>query len=174
MSVSLYDLVSDFEKFTDILEARDTDENMKSAISEALDNLCDDIEDKIDDYGKAIKIRQANIKARKEEIDRLTDLNKSDENAIERMKAIVEKALNITGKSKVKTSMFTFYMQKNPVSVVMEEGYIENIPEAYLIPQEPKVDKYKLKVALESDDEDVKRRLEGIAHLEQSESIRIR
>ena len=173
-NISLYNLVGDFEKFTDVLEQKDITDEMKEAITDALSNLIDDIDDKVDDYGKAIKIRQANIKARKEEIDRLTALNKADQTAIDRMKDMVEKALIITGKRKVKTSMFTFYMQRNTPSVVMVEGYIENIPEEFLVYPEPTVNKTALKEALEGDDEKLKERLEGIAYLDQSESLRMK
>ena len=172
--MTLYELTADFQKFADIVSADDTSEEMKDAMKDALENLCEDIDEKIDDYGKVIKNKKSNIEARKAEIERLQALNESDKKAIERMMKVVDDAMTITGRQKVKTSLFNFYKQKNPVSVVLEEGYIENIPEAYLIPQDPKVDKYKLKVALECDDEEVKRRLEGIAHLEQTESLRIR
>jgi hypothetical protein len=51
----------------------------------------------------------------------------------------------------------------------MDEQYIENIPEKYLIAQEPKIDRKLLA-------EDLKdgAALEGIAHLESSQSILIK
>ena len=176
-NISLYELVGDFEKFTDILEQRDVSEDMKEAIRDALSNLCEDIDDRIDDYGKAIKIRQANIKARKEEIDRLQTMNEGDENAIDRMKDIVEKALIIRGKRKLKTAMFNFYFQKNTPSVkfdIPDDQITKLLSKKYLVPVEPKVDKKLLKEDLESGDPELTRMLEGIAHLEQTESIRIR
>ena len=82
---------------------------------------------------------------------------------------IAIKAMILTGKTKFKTELFSFNVQKNPVAVVIDEQYIENIPEEYLIPQDPKVDKQKLK-----DDLKAGRDLEGIAHLEQTVGVRIR
>ena len=172
--MTLYDLTADFEKFTDMLDRQDVDDEMKSAISEALENLKDDIEDKIDNYGKGIKNRQASIKARNEEIARLQALNDSDNKAIERMKEIVELAMKATGNPKIKTSMFTFWVQKNPESVVVDEAYIENIPEEFLVYPEPKINKAAIKEALKGDDEALKERLEGIAHIKQTESIRLK
>ena len=171
---TLYDLIDDYQKFSEILECEDTDEAIKDDLKEAVDNLAEDVEAKIDDYGKAISNRKANIAARKAEIERLQALNDADNRAINRMKGICEQAMRITGKPKVKTTFYNFYFQKNPESVVLEEGYIENIPEEFLIYQEPKVNRTAIKEALKGDDEALKERLEGIAHLEQTESIRIR
>ena len=171
---TLYDLIDDYQRFSEILECEDTDEAIKDDLKEAVDNLAEDVEAKIDDYGKAISNRKANIAARKAEIERLQALNDADNRAINRMKGICEQAMRITGKPKVKTTFYNFYFQKNPESVVLEEGYIENIPEEFLIYQEPKVNRTAIKEALKGDDEALKERLEGIAHLEQTESIRIR
>lgn len=171
---TLYDLIDNYQRFSEILECEDTDEAIKDDLKEAVDNLADDIEAGIDNYGKAISNRKANIAARKAEIERLQALNDADNRAIDRMKGICEQAMRITGKPKVKTTFYNFYFQKNPESVVLEEGYIENIPEEFLIYQEPKVNKTAIKEALKGDDEALKERLEGIAHLEQTESIRIR
>lgn len=171
---TLYDLIDDYQRFSEILECEDTDEAIKDDLKEAVDNLAEDVEAKIDDYGKAISNRKANIAARKAEIERLQALNDADSRAIDRMKGICEQAMRITGKPKVKTTFYNFYFQKNPESVVLEEGYIENIPEEFLVYQEPKVNKTAIKEALKGDDEALKERLEGIAHLEQTESIRIR
>lgn len=171
---TLYDLIDDYQRFSEILECEDTDEAIKDDLKEAVDNLAEDVEAKIDDYGKAISNRKANIKARQAEIARLQALNDADNRAIDRMKGICEQAMRITGKPKVKTTFYNFYFQKNPESVVLEEGYIENIPEEFLVYQEPKVNKTAIKEALKGDDEALKERLEGIAHLEQTESIRIR
>ena len=74
-----------------------------------------------------------------------------------------------TGKEKFKTELFSFGIQSNPAAVIMDEQYLENIPEEYLIPQEPKLDKKKLAADLKAGVD-----LEGIAHLEQSRSLRIR
>lgn len=171
---TLYDLIDDYQRFSEILECEDTDEAIKDDLKEAVDNLAEDVEAKIDDYGKAISNRKANIAARKAEIERLQALNDADNRAIDRMKGICEQAMRITGKPKVKTTFYNFYFQKNPESVVLEEGYIENIPEEFLVYQEPKVNKTAIKEVLKGDDEALKERLEGIAHLEQTESIRIR
>ena len=88
---------------------------------------------------------------------------------LKRMKAALQYAMEMTGKTKFKTALFSFGISKNPAAVVMDEGYIENIPKRFLIPQDPVIDKKAIKEALKAGED-----LEGIAHLEQSESLRIR
>ena len=171
---SLYDLTADFEKFTDILSQADTSDEMKDAIKDALENLKDDIEEKIENYGKSIKNKKSDIEMRKAEIDRLTELNKADERSIERMKDIMMTAMKLTDKPKIKTSLFSFWIQKNNPSVVVDEQYIENIPAKYIKWAEPEIDKKALMEDLKNGDEETKFHLEGIAHLEQSERIGMR
>ena len=88
------------------------------------------------------------------------------ENNLRRMKENLEDAMLVTGKTKFKTDLFSFAIQKNPKSVMIDD--ISRIPKEYLIEQEPKVDKAKLKADLTAGIT-----LEG-AHLEQSESLRIK
>jgi hypothetical protein len=77
--------------------------------------------------------------------------------------------MELTGKRKFKTALFSFGIQKNPASIVIDEDYIENIPPRYLIYQDPVIDRQKLKADLTAGME-----LDGIAHLEQTEGVRIR
>ena len=77
--------------------------------------------------------------------------------------------MEVTGEKKIKGDLFTVAIQNNPSSVVMDEQYLENIPEKYLIPQEPKLDRKKIAEDIKAGED-----LNGIAHLEQTESLRIK
>ena len=74
--------------------------------------------------------------------------------------------MKLTGKTKFKSGMFNFAIQKNPASVNITDENI--LPEDYLIPQPPKVDKTSLKEALKNGIE-----VPG-AELKQTEGLRIR
>jgi len=73
-----------------------------------------------------------------------------------------------TGKTKFKTALFSFGIQKNPPSVKLDEGNLDLIPEEYLVPQDPKVDKKKILAELKEGKEFT------WATLSQTESLRIR
>ena len=168
---TLYELTGDALKLRELMAEGELDlETIKGAI----DNNTEEIGIKLESYAKVLKDVEGDIAALKTEEARLAERRKSYENNIKRLKSAMQDALLATGERKIKSTLFTFYMQNNAPSVVIDEAYLENIPECFLIPQEPKIDKAKLKVALESDDPEVKAKLEGIAHLETSESIRIK
>jgi hypothetical protein len=81
------------------------------------------------------------------------------------MKEALQNAMFITGKTKFKTDLFNFNIQKNPPRLVIDKP--EEVPEEYLIPQEPKIDTKAIKEIL-------KEHKLPFARLEQSESLRIR
>ena len=74
--------------------------------------------------------------------------------------------MQVTGKTKFKTPLFSFGIQKNPTSVQIEEG--ATIPDKYLIAQEPKIDRKGMIADLKEGIE-----IKGCT-LTQSESLRIR
>lgn len=164
--MTLYELSAEYLSILELAEDPDIPEE---ALADSLEALSMDIEDKADGYAKVIAQLNADAAALKAEIDRLTARKRTIERNVDRMKESLKTAMILTGKTKFKTELFSFNVQKNPVAVVIDEQYIENIPEEYLIPQDPKVDKQKLK-----DDLKAGRDLEGIAHLEQTVGVRIR
>lgn len=175
--MTLYELTGDYQKFSDIMEQVDIPEDLKTELEDALKNLAEDIEDKLENYGKIIKNFESDIAGLKAEEERLSLKRKTLENRIVNMKLAMKEAMVATNKTKVKTSLFSFSVQKNVASVkfdIPDEQIPKLLSKKYLIPVEPKVDKKLLKEDLESGDPDLKLALSGIAHLEQSESIRIR
>ena len=62
------------------------------------------------------------------------------------MKESLETAMRATGKTKFKTDLFSFNIQKNPPRLVIDKP--EEVPEEYLIPQEPKIDTKAIKEIL--------------------------
>ena len=65
--------------------------------------------------------------------------------------------------------MFKFRIQKNAPSVVVDLDDLQDMPMEYLTYHEPTVNKAAIKDALKAGLD-----LRGIAHLEQSQSLRIR
>ena len=163
---TLYDLTNDFRMLLEMADDPDVDEQ---TLADTMDGLQGELHDKADGYAKVIQTLKARMKVIKEEEERLYARRKTIEANVDRMKAALETAMIAANDRKFKTDLFSFGIQKNPASVVVDELYIENIPEEYLIQQEPKIDRKKIA-------EDIKagKDLEGIAHLVQSEGLRIR
>lgn len=175
---SLYEMTEDFRQFVEYLDTCEEGEELTDHLKEALDNLKEDIQDKIDVYAKVIKNKQAANDARDAEIKRLQAAKKSDEKSIEYLKTIMKLAMEATispdkkGKIKTKTAFASYWIQKNPKKVVMDCQELDLVPEKYLVPQEPTINRELLLKDLE--DGQILPSLEGIAHIEQSSGIRFR
>ena len=163
---TLYQLTAEYQQ---LLELAEDTETSPEILRDTLEALSGEIEVKADGYGMVIRELAADSDKIKSEIDRLKERKAAIDNNIKRMKENLQEAMIATDKRKFKTTLFSFGIRKNPSSVVMDEYYIENIPEEYLKYKDPEIDKAKIK-------EDIKagKDLEGIAHLENSESLVIR
>ena len=166
---SLYDLTGDYAKFAEYMEQVELEPEMQEALEDALNNLGEDIEIKLENYAKIIKNFESDIAGLKAEEERLAKKRKAMENSIKNMKQRMTEAMIRTGKVDIKGELFKFKVQANPPAVVMDVNYIEDVPEKYLIAQDPKIDKKKLAEDLKAGVE-----LDGVAHLHQEMSLRIR
>ena len=164
---TLYDLTGAWLDLYDMADDPDMDADVWFDTIEGIEG---EIEDKADGYAKVIAQLNADAVAIKAEEDRLYSRRKTIENRVNNMKSRLQAMMELTGKTKFKTPLFSFSVQKNPASVVIDNEAL--IPDAYWIPQEPKLDKAAIKEALKSEDEAPL--WEGVAHLAQTESLRIR
>lgn len=135
-------------------------------MKDTLDSIEDAIENKAENIAKLIRNLESDVAAYKEEEDRLKTKRQATENKVKWLKTYLEDNMKLTGKTKFKSGMFNFSIQKNPASVNIVDEKI--IPEEFLIQQPPKVDKTSLKEIL-------KRGIEVPgAELKQTEGLRIR
>lgn len=163
---NLYELNAEFNQLWMLLEDEEVDEEM---VIGAFETATEDLTVKLENCCKYIKNIDAEIAGLKAEEERLYARRKAKENAVKRLKELMKLAMNTAGEKKLPCGTFTVSVQNNPPSVVMDEQYIENIPEDYLKYRDPEIDRKKLKDHLEKGIAP-----EGIAHLEVSSSVRIR
>ena len=159
--MTLYNLTNDYMNLLELAEDPDIDEQ---AFIDTLEGIDGALEDKADGYAKVIRTLEGDAAACDAESKRLRNKKQTIENNIKRMKAALQYAMEVTGKTKFKTALFSFGIQKNPAAVVMDEAYIENIPERFLIPQDHQIDKKAIKEALKTGED-----VGGRAPREQSE-----
>lgn len=131
--MNLYELTGAYLQIQQMIE------DGADGLEDTLAALDDAIENKAVGYAKVIKNLEAQAKAIKEEENRLKERRQSLENNIKRLKETLEQAMIETGVKKIKTDLFSFNIQKNPPSVNVIDEHA--IPENYLIPQQPKIDK---------------------------------
>ena len=163
---SIYELTEEVLTLWALMESGELDDEM---LIGAMEYSQEELHIKIESYCKWIKNMESDIAGLKAEEERLKDKRKTMENTIDRAKKAMKAAMEVSGEKKIKGDLFTISIQANPESVFLDEQYIENIPPKYLKVKDPEIDKAKLK-------EDLKNgvNLDGIAHLEQTESLRIK
>ena len=165
--MTLFELTGQMQALLALMEDPDVDPQI---IEDSLEAVSGEIEVKADGYARVMAELEARKAAVKAEKDRLAALESSLGKNIDRMKESLKTSMIATGKTKFKTDLFSFNIQKNPPKVVIDDP--SRIPEGFLIPQPPKVDTASIKESLKSIDAAAS--WEGICHLEQGESLRIR
>lgn len=122
---TLYELTGIYQ---DIYQM-DMDDETKADTLEAID-WQEDFVNKVEGYVKVVKNKEADIAARKAEIERLTKLNKSDEKTIDYLKTTVKEAMERTGNERVQTALFKVSVANTKASVIVDE---DKLPAVYKI-----------------------------------------
>lgn len=161
---TLYELTAEYKELLEMAE----EQNLTQAdIKDTLEGMDYEFEDKADGYAKVLRSLDGKEEAISSEIKRLTEMKKVVANNKKAIKQNLENAMIETGKTKFKTTLFSFEIQKNPASVRIKDESL--VPEEYRIKQPDKIDKKLLIKALK----------EGAVFTEnielvQTESLRIR
>lgn len=161
--MTLYELTDDYRSLLELAQNPDID---GQAIKDTLEALQGDIKEKADGYAKVISELSADTEKIAAEIKRLTERKTAIQNNIAYMKQSLTAAMVATDNIKFRTDLFSFNVQKNPPALIVDDE--KAVPDEYLIPQEPKIDKKAIIDFLKKGNET------AYAHIEQSEGVRIR
>ena len=155
---TLYELTG---QFLDIYNL-ELDEETKLDTLDSID-WNSDYENKVENYIKVIKNIESDVEARKNEIKRLTELNKADEKKKDHLKETLSTSMVLTGHERVDTPLFKVSFRKSQAVEVDELV----LPESYKVATW-KPDKKRLK-------EDLKNGLEIVgASLVERKNLSIR
>jgi sugar-specific transcriptional regulator TrmB len=164
--MTLYEITSDYMQLMQMMEDPELD---PQTLADTMEGIEGELEDKADNYARVMKNMEADLNGIKAEIERLSTRKKTIENNIKRMKEALQFSMETTGKTKFKTELFSFGIRKNAPAVVMDEPYIENVPERFLKYSDPTINRLAIKEAIQNGED-----LEGLAHLEKSTSLTIK
>lgn len=160
---TLYELTAEYMALLDMMEDADTDPDI---LADTLEGLNGELENKVRGCCMVIRELEANDEMLTKEIKRMTDNRNVVRNSIQRMKDYIKGNMDALEIKKIDTGLFKVSVAANPPLLeVMDESVI---PNEYLIPQAPKVDKTAIKKALKDG-----KQVTG-CYLSQSESLRIR
>lgn len=151
--MTLYELTEEFLRLQQWLEEEDADEDQ--ALNDTLEMVSQDFEQKADSYGMVIRNLEADaaeIKAQEDilldEVKRLRSKRCGIEHSTDRMKAAIQRALELIGKKSLKTEKFTF-SNRSSSSVVIDAETVFDIPDDYLRYKDPEPDKTAIKKYLD-------------------------
>lgn len=161
---TLFELVGDFLRLYEMADDPDTD---PQAFFDTMEGIEGEIEDKADGYACVIAKLNGEAKAIKEQEERLSKRRKAIEGNIKHMKDVLQDAMEETGKTKFKTTLWSFGIQNNPESVVLDTDDMDAVPSIY-VKTVREFDKTAIKDAIKNG-EDI-----DFAHLEQTRGLRIR
>lgn len=139
---TLYELTSDYLNLLQMAEDPDIDEE---AFMDTLEGIDGALEDKADNYVKIMKQLESNEAGIDTEIKRLQGRKDSMKKKAENMKKSLQVMMESTGKEKFKTELFSFNIQNNPPKLQLTCEDVNLIPIEYLVPQDPRIDKTKIK-----------------------------
>jgi hypothetical protein len=164
---SLYQLTETYDVVLNMFYDEEADEQ---TILDTLEGIEGEFEDKADNYAKLIKTIKYDAEIIRAEIERLRTRLTTMENHAQHLKDTLEANMKQIGKTKFKTPLFSFNIQKNgglqPLKLDVMD--VNTIPKDYLIPQDPLPNNEKIRELLTTQQV-------AWAHLEpRGESLRIR
>lgn len=136
--MTLYELTGALAELVDELENAETDAERGNAL-ERFDALGIDLAEKCEGYARAMLNLSAEAEALSAESARLKALAERKKSAVERLKQGVHTAMIVAGARKLETDIGTWARKQNPPKCEIVNA--ERVPEEYLTPQPPKVDK---------------------------------
>lgn len=164
--MKLYEIAEEYAALLDMFDDEEVDEQ---TLRDTLEAINVEFEDRADNYAKIIQMLTASAAVLKVEEERLYARRKRLENRSLWLKKELEANMRFVGKTKFRTDLFSFNIQKNGgLAPLVIDGAIEDIPGRFLIPQPPVVNNDAVRKLLDE------KQVEW-AHLEpRGESLRIR
>jgi hypothetical protein len=133
--MKLYELTDQYQILQDMMYDPEVD---YQTLCDTMEAIWGEIEDKADSYAKIIREMSADIDVLKAEEKRLSVRRKNLECHKEWLMTNLEANMRECGKTKFKTALFSFNIQKNGgLEPLVIDGGIEDIPGRFLIPQDP-------------------------------------
>jgi predicted nuclease with TOPRIM domain len=161
---SLYELKNEYKILKEMMEDESIDDQI---IKDTMEGVEYEIEIKAENYAKIIRELEGDMSVIKNEIDRLKSKKERIEKNIEKLKENLKEAMLETGKTKIKTDLFSIGIQKNggKAPMIIDE---DMVPNDYLL-YTPSINKDLIRQQLEKGEK------LDFAHLEErGESLRIK
>ena len=134
--MNIYEITGAYLKLQALLEEGGSDPDVVKDTLEAMEG---ELEEKADNYARIMKNFEGDIEALKKEEARLKSKRESLEKSITLLKTRLYEAMKATGKTKFKTELFSFGIQKNggALPVVVDVDTSELPDEFVIVTEKP-------------------------------------
>ena len=127
---NLYELKENWKQVADMLYEEEVDEQ---CVLDTLEAIEGEIEDKADNYAMIIKNLLASAEAKETEAKKMAEKANAEKNRAKLLKQNLYEIMKETGKTKFKTDLFSFSIQKNGgLAPLWVDEDITKIPDEYL------------------------------------------
>ncbi|AIM25773.1 putative phage protein [Melissococcus plutonius] len=137
---TLYELTDKFKQVEELL----AEDEYNPTIVDTLESLDLALADKAEGYARIIKNQEADSKELADEIKRLQQRKQAIDSSITRLKQSLQYSMQKTGKTKFKTPLFSFGVQKNTPKVEITD---ESLIPVEFIKTKTEIDKKAIKEA---------------------------
>lgn len=133
---SLYELKGEYLQLLNMLEDPEIEDQI---VLDTLEGIDYELEIKAENYAKIIRELEGAVEVIKAEKKRLSDKQSKLEVNVKRLKDSLQEAMTATGKTKFKTDLFSFSIQKNggALPVIVDVDTAELPDELALITKKP-------------------------------------
>ena len=138
--MNTFELADAFLRLQQMLEDPEVD---SEAITDTMEAIEGEFEWKADGYAKVIRNMQGSLLAVDAEIERLQNKKNLLNTSIKRLKDTLQQVMILTGKTKFKTDLFSFSIQKNggKAPLILDVKDTSELPDELVrIKEEPDVD----------------------------------
>lgn len=120
--MKLYEMNEQWRAVAELLDDPETDQQ---AIFDTIELIEGSMDEKLEGYCKLVRSFEADAKDIDEEIARLRARKSAIDNRVKGMKARMYESMKTTGRSKVKTPLFSIWIQANPERVEIDPDKLE-------------------------------------------------
>ena len=172
--MTIYDITNDYLNIQNMMNDPELDPQL---LADTMDAIEGNIECKAESYGMIIKNLESEIseleaviESLNEEIKRIKTKKSALENNIKSMKERLKTAMELTGKTKIKTKLFSFSVGRTTPSVVLDCDNPDEFPDEFIRTKKEINKKALLDAMKASELNDIL----GLAHLEEGTKLTIR
>ena len=127
-----FELAAQYRQLAELLSERHDDERV---IADTLDSISEPLDTRLENLAKMVRNIESAARGVEETISHLQARHAALDHAAERGRKLILDLMQVAGRDRATTALFTLAVKKNPLTVVVDRA--DSLPPAYLTYHEP-------------------------------------